>query len=86
MTDNRDIIIQKEFELDNIGFQIEAQTLKVDQIERSIKMDMPNRSANSDLIQDKKTLEILKSQAEQMKKGLEELNKQEDKKNNARKN
>ena len=83
--ETREIITQKEFELDNLTFQIEGQTLKIDQIERSIKMDMPNRSANSDLIQNKKALKLLEIQSEQFKKGIKELKKQ-DKENNDRKN
>ena len=77
--ENKKMIIQKEFELDNLSFQIEAQTLKVDQIERSIKMEMPLRSAQWDLTQAKKTLEMQENQADQIRKGLEELNKKENK-------
>ena len=77
--ENKKMIIQKEFELDNLSFQIEAQTLKIDQIERSIKMEMPLRSAQWDLTQAKKTLEMQENQADQIRKGLEELNKKENK-------
>lgn len=71
--------VQKEFELDNLTFQIEAQELKIRQIEKSIIMEMPRRSAEWDLAQAKKALEIQKNQVDQIRKGLKELNKKEKK-------
>lgn len=77
--ETKEKIVQKQFEADNMQFQIEGQQLKVNQIERMIKMNLPLRTAEWDLAQAKKQLNSQKRLQEQIIKGIEVLKKQDKK-------
>ena len=77
--DNKQLIWQREYDLDNFEFTIEALEFKITQIEKSIKMELPLKNALDDLYKNRKALEIQKTLVIQIKKGLKELNKKEKK-------
>ena len=73
--ETKEKIWQKEYELDDFSFTIEALEFKIKQIKRSIEIGMPLKNALDDLYKNERALKMQKTIVAQIKIGLKELNK-----------